>query len=81
MLQQDSDTLPQECLLPDHQHFSVILCQCREQIPAILRKIGRVRGLNFRHVGEGTGLALDIDHFDRDYLHRIHKPLNFTTNR
>ncbi|WP_217536238.1 lysophospholipid acyltransferase family protein [Vibrio metschnikovii] len=68
MLQQDIDTLPQECHLLDHQHFSVY-CASAEQIPAILHEIGRVRELNFRHVGEGTGLALDIDHFDRDYLH------------
>lgn len=34
-----------------------------------MHEIGRIRELNFREVGEGTGCALDIDRFDRDYLH------------
>ncbi|MCG3734220.1 lysophospholipid acyltransferase family protein [Vibrio cincinnatiensis] len=67
-LQQDITRLPDECHLLDHQDFSVY-CANAEQIPAILHEIGRIREINFRHVGEGTGLALDLDHFDRDYLH------------
>lgn len=62
------NTLPPECHLLDHQQFTVY-CASSEQIPALLHEIGRVRELNFRQVGEGTGLALDIDPFDRDYLH------------
>jgi putative hemolysin len=38
-------------------------------IPVLLREIGRLRELAFRGVGEGSGLARDLDRFDRDYLH------------
>ena len=37
------------------------------QIPTLLEEIGRVRETTFRQVGEGTGLALDLDRFDRHY--------------
>lgn len=35
----------------------------------LLREIGRLRELTFRQVGEGTGLARDIDDYDADYEH------------
>ncbi len=40
-----------------------------EQIPLILREIGRLREQTFRVVGEGTGRATDLDRFDEHYLH------------
>jgi putative hemolysin len=40
-----------------------------EEIPAVLREIGRLRELTFRAVGEGSGRALDLDEFDDRYLH------------
>ncbi len=46
-----------------------VYCAKAEEIPCILHEIGRIREINFRDVGEGTGLALDVDKFDRDYLH------------
>jgi putative hemolysin len=39
------------------------------QIPDTLREIGRLRELSFRNAGEGTGRSLDLDRFDRHYLH------------
>lgn len=39
------------------------------EIPAILHEIGRFREITFRHVGEGSGKALDLDRFDASYLH------------
>lgn len=39
------------------------------RIPNTLREIGRLRELAFRKVGEGTGRSLDLDRFDRHYLH------------
>jgi putative hemolysin len=42
-----------------------------EQIPALLRGLGRLRELTFRNVGEGTGKALDVDEWDRHYTHLI----------
>ncbi|MCG3178474.1 MAG: hypothetical protein BIFFINMI_00801 [Phycisphaerae bacterium] len=40
-----------------------------EQIPNLLREIGRLRELAFRAVGEGTGRSIDLDRFDQTYLH------------
>jgi putative hemolysin len=41
------------------------------QAGPVLREIGRLRELAFRRVGEGTGLARDLDRFDRDYRHIV----------
>jgi len=38
-------------------------------IPHTLREIGRLREITFRHAGEGTGRAADLDAFDPHYLH------------
>ena len=35
------------------------------------QKIGRLREITFRQVGEGTGKRRDIDKYDRDYRHLI----------
>lgn len=40
-----------------------------DQIPVVLREIGRLRELTFRAAGEGTGKALDLDRFDSHYHH------------
>lgn len=39
------------------------------QIPHVLREIGRMREISFRLVGEGTGKPIDLDRFDKHYLH------------
>ncbi|MGC7890560.1 lysophospholipid acyltransferase family protein [Vibrio anguillarum] len=51
-----------------HNEFDVY-CTSAENIPSLLHEIGRVREHNFRLVGEGTGTELDIDQYDRNYLH------------
>ena len=40
-----------------------------EQIPGVLREIGRLREVTFRAVGEGTGREIDLDEFDERYRH------------
>ncbi len=40
-----------------------------DEIPNILREIGRLRETTFRSNGEGTGKSLDLDRFDKEYLH------------
>ncbi|MDA8387695.1 MAG: lysophospholipid acyltransferase family protein [Nitrospiraceae bacterium] len=60
--------LPAEALLLDHGEFQVF-CAEAWQMPVILREIGRLRELTFRNTLEGTGRALDVDMFDRHYLH------------
>ncbi len=39
------------------------------EIPHLLREIGRLREVTFREVGEGTGEEIDLDKYDRYYLH------------
>ncbi len=38
-------------------------------IPNTLEEIGRLREITFREVNEGTGKSLDLDSFDKSYIH------------
>lgn len=67
-LLEELNNLPKESKLLTSGDFDVY-CTKSQNIPSLLHEIGRLRELNFRQVGEGTGLAIDIDHFDHDYLH------------
>lgn len=44
-------------------------CASSREIPNVLHEIGRLREITFRQVGEGTGEPIDLDKFDRYYLH------------
>ncbi len=47
-----------------------VVIQARaDEIPHVLLEIGRLREVTFRTVGEGTGNAVDLDEFDRTYVH------------
>ncbi len=46
-----------------------VLCATADAIPSTLREIGRLREIAFRAVGEGTGRGVDLDEFDRSYVH------------
>lgn len=46
-----------------------VYCTSAERIPSVMAELGRVREMNFRAVGEGTGKAADIDEFDQYYHH------------
>jgi putative hemolysin len=46
-----------------------VFCAPAADLPAILPEIGRLRELTFRHAGEGTGSARDLDRFDATYDH------------
>lgn len=45
-----------------------IYCLNQHNAPHVVREIGRLRELTFRHAGGGTGLALDLDDFDTDEI-------------
>lgn len=64
----DLRTLPKEHHLLTSGEFDVY-CTTSDHIPSLLQEIGRLRERNFRSVGEGTGLPIDIDEFDKYYLH------------
>jgi len=42
-----------------------------EEMPNVVREIGRLREVAFRLAGEGTGRAIDLDSFDHYYLHLV----------
>lgn len=68
LLQAETQALDTEHLLLKNRSLHVYLARATE-IPWVLREIGRLRELTFRHVGEGTGKVLDLDRFDEDYRH------------
>lgn len=44
-----------------------VYCIRSSKIPMMMQEIGRIRELSFRAVGEGTGLACDLDEYDPHY--------------
>lgn len=46
-----------------------VFCAKAEQLGIILDEIGKLREITFRKVGEGTGMAKDMDEFDIYYHH------------
>jgi putative hemolysin len=62
--------LPAERCLAESSDLCVVWARAAE-IPNALQEIGRLRELTFRQVGEGTGRAVDLDEFDRHYLHLV----------
>jgi putative hemolysin len=60
--------LPEDALLSSSGEFASYVATS-QQIPSVLREIGRLRELTFRAVGEGTSKSCDLDAFDDYYLH------------
>jgi len=58
---------PEQCLLESGKY--AVMHAKAHQIPNLLYEIGRVREITFRHAGEGTGRAVDLDRFDLYYTH------------
>ncbi|WGK66034.1 GNAT family N-acyltransferase [Croceiramulus getboli] len=50
------------------KNYEVFLAPA-EEMPNILKEIGRLREITFREVGEGTNEAIDLDQFDTYYHH------------
>ena len=68
LLNEEINRLPDDCLLAENADLQVYHATA-DQIPFTLREIGRLREITFRQTGEGTGLSIDLDQFDRHYLH------------
>ena len=60
--------LPETSLLSRSGDLAVYVARANE-LPHVLRELGRLREITFRAAGEGTGKQLDIDEFDAHYLH------------
>ncbi|OBT01688.1 hemolysin [Vibrio cyclitrophicus] len=63
------NSLPEEMKLLEQGDFEVY-CTPNQSIPNLMREIGRVREESFREVGEGSGLACDLDEYDL-YYHQL----------
>ncbi|MGB0981768.1 MAG: GNAT family N-acyltransferase [Winogradskyella sp.] len=57
-----------DCKLLTSKNYDVYLAAAND-IPNILREIGRLREITFREIGEGTNEAIDLDTFDTYYHH------------
>lgn len=58
-------------LLGETQDAKKILLYRHSQTSSLMNEIGRLREESFRLVGEGTGLARDIDAYDQHYMHIV----------
>lgn len=56
---------------PDNKSIYLFLPKAELGHTSLLREIGRLREESFRLVGEGTGLARDVDSYDLYYMHII----------
>ncbi len=68
LLKREIEALPASAALAAAGDLTVYLARA-QQIPNLLQEIGRLRELTFRAAGEGTGAAVDLDHFDSAYQH------------
>lgn len=66
-LEQELTSLQENKLL-NVGHFEVYLGSA-QQMPQLIREIGRLREQTFRSVGEGSNRAIDLDVFDLHYRH------------
>jgi putative hemolysin len=70
LLAAEAAALPERSRLITHKQLTVFIADS-DQIPHMLREIGRLREKTFREVGEGTGNAMDVDLFDSYYRHLV----------
>jgi putative hemolysin len=67
-LVKELETLAADRCLAENSEFAVYLGTANE-IPQLLREVGRLREITFRGAGEGTGKSRDLDSFDSYYSH------------
>ncbi len=62
------EALPMESQLVASGELATYIARAQE-IPTVLKEIGRLREITFRAASEGTGNDIDLDAFDPYYLH------------
>jgi len=67
-LEAEIAALPSDQILIESEDQIVFVAR-KQQIPACIEEIGRLREVTFREVGEGTGKSKDLDRFDDVYWH------------
>ena len=69
LMQEEIQVLDRKgALLFTSKNYRIYLAES-EDIPNILKEIGRLREITFREIGEGTNKTMDLDSFDRYYKH------------
>ena len=68
LMSNEISSLPEGQKLVENEDFLVAYGEAN-QIPFVLREIGRLRELTFRTISEGTGKSIDLDGFDNYYSH------------
>jgi putative hemolysin len=68
LIERDIAGLEPRQLLAEMGDFQVYSARAKEA-PNVLREIGRLREVTFRKVQEGSGKSIDLDSFDRHYIH------------
>lgn len=69
-IEKEFEGLREKAQLVDSAEYEVAYAKGRD-IPVLLHEIGRLREINFREVGEGSGEEVDLDRFDEHYEHLI----------
>ena len=67
-LRREAESLPSPQRLLENGEFTVYWAGA-DQIPRLLREIGKLREETLRMAGEGTGKRIDLDRFDNIYTH------------
>ncbi|WP_207535037.1 lysophospholipid acyltransferase family protein [Desertivirga arenae] len=68
ILQKEIDLISETAKVCEEKHYEVFIAHS-DQIPNILREIGRLREVTFREIGEGTNKSIDVDRYDIYYNH------------
>jgi len=66
LMKSEIDALPPEALLVSSGAYRVYVADA-DDVPAVMREIGRLREVTFRGVGEGSGNDRDLDIYDTYY--------------
>jgi len=68
LMRAEVERLPPDQLLVENNEFAVYYGHAH-QMSHVLYEIGRLREIAFRLEQEGTGKSIDLDRFDRHYIH------------
>ena len=68
ILETEIGKLQKKHLLAEMGDFQVFAARTGE-VPNVVNEIGRLREVTFRKVKEGSGKSIDLDDFDRHYIH------------
>ncbi len=67
-MEKEIEDLRGECLVWTEKNYEVYITPT-QNIPNIIKEIGRLREITFREVGEGTNKSIDLDSYDIYYNH------------